>query len=415
MGLPGRRWLLLVTPPAGHPDLGRWRDDTPGCERIVHLNNAGASLTPRPVRQAIRAHLDLEDEIGGYEAADARMEATAQAVDDVAQLVGARRRNIALVQSSTAGFALALATFDFAPGDLIVTSRADYASNQIMYLSLARRLGAEIIRAPDLAEGGVDPAAVRDLIRRRRPKLVAITWVPTNSGLVQAVAEVGDACRAAEVPYLVDACQAVGQIPIDAAQIGCDYLAATSRKFLRGPRGIGFLYVADGALARGAHPLLPDMHGATWTDPERYQLAPDARRFEQFEISCALVLGLGAAARYAADVGLESARDRARALAAYARARLAELPGVRVLDRGPELCAIVTAETMGRPGAEIKLALRARGINTSSPSREDAVIDMDAKGASSAIRFSPHYYNTAAEIDTGVEAVREVLAPRAAR
>jgi selenocysteine lyase/cysteine desulfurase len=395
--------------PPDLPQVAGWRTDTPGCDRIVHLNNAGASLAPSPVREAVRAHLDLEDQIGGYEAADARAEAIARAADDVGRLLGARGRNIAMMQNSTAAFAQALGTFDFAAGDVIVTSLADYASNQIMYLSLSRRLGVEVIRAPDLAEGGVDPEAVRAIVRRRRPKLVAITWIPTNSGLVQAVAAVGEACRGAEVPYLVDACQAVGQVPIDVATVGCDYLAAASRKFLRGPRGLGFLYVADRALAQGAHPLLVDMHGATWTDPERFDLTPDARRFELFEISHALVLGLGAAARYALDVGLETARDRARALAAYARMRLAELPGVRVLDRGAELCAIVTAEPAGRPASEIKLALRARGINTSSPSREDAVIDMDAKGAASAIRVSPHYYNTAAEIDVAVEALAEVL------
>jgi cysteine desulfurase/selenocysteine lyase len=212
------------------------------------------------------------------------------------------------------------------------------------------------------------------------------------------------------VPYLVDACQAAGQLPIDVSAIGCDYLAATSRKFLRGPRGIGFLFAADRTLASGAYPLLVDMHGATWTDPDRFEVAPDARRFESWEISAALVLGLGAAARYAMDVGLETARDRARGLAAHARARLAEIPGVRVLDRGSELGAIVTAEPAGRAAAEIKLALRARGINTSSPGREDAVIDMDAKAASSAIRLSPHYYNTAEEIDTAVAALRELLA-----
>jgi selenocysteine lyase/cysteine desulfurase len=398
-----------MRPPPDVPELVRWRADTPGCERIVHLNNAGAALPPRPVREAIRAHLDLEEEIGGYEAADARDEAAGSAKDDLGRLVGGRRRNIALVQNSTTGFAQALGTLDFAAGDLIVTSLADYASNQIMYLSLAHRLGVEVVRAPDLPEGGVDPGAVRELVRRHRPMLVAMTWIPTNSGLVQEVAAIGAICREAEVPYLVDACQAVGQLPIDAAAIGCDYLAATGRKFLRGPRGIGFLYVADHALARGSHPLLVDMHGATWTDPDRYELTPDARRFEQYEISRALVLGLGAAAHYALGVGIEAARDRARALAAYARQRLAEVPGVRVLDRGPELGAIVAAEVAGRPALEIKLALRARGINVSSPSREDAVIDMDAKGATSAIRLSPHYYNTAAEIDAAVEAIGDLV------
>ncbi|MBA3497194.1 MAG: aminotransferase class V-fold PLP-dependent enzyme [Gemmatimonadales bacterium] len=398
--------------PADPPDLARWRADTPGCERRIHLNSAGASLVPRPVRAAIDAHLDLEDEIGGYEAGEARPEALERVGEDVGRVVGAARRNIAFSQNSTTAFAQALGAFDFAAGDVILTSRADYASNQIMYLSLARRLGVEIVRAPDLPEGGIDPQAVREIVRRRPPTLVAVTWIPTNSGLVQAVAPIGAVCRAADVPYLVDGCQAVGQMPIDAPAIGCDYLSATSRKFLRGPRGIGFLYVADHALAAGAHPLLVDMHGATWTDPDRFELTPDARRFESWEIAYALVLGLGAAAAYALEVGLETARERSWALAAYARERLTEVPGVRVLDRGAERCAIVTAELAGRAAAEIKLALRARGINTSSPARDDAVIDMDAKGASSAIRISPHYYNSAAEIDTAVESLGDLLGSR---
>jgi selenocysteine lyase/cysteine desulfurase len=398
-----------VNRPEDHPDQARWRADTPGCERRVHLNNAGAALVPTPVRQAIDAHLDLEDELGGYEAREARAEEIAAASEELGRLLGARGRNIALTQNSTTAFAGALSAFDFRPGDRILTSRADYASNQIMYLSLARRLGVEIVRAPDLAEGGVDPDAVRELIRRRPPTLVALTWVPTNSGLVQAVGPVGAVCRDTGVPYLVDACQAVGQMPVDAPALGCDYLAGTARKFLRGPRGIGFLYVSDSALAAGAYPLLVDMHGATWTDPDRFDLTPDARRFESWEIAQALVLGLGAAVRYALEVGLDTSRDRSRALAEYARARLGELPGVRVLDRGAERCAIVTLEPGGRPAAEIKLALRARGINTSSPEREDAVIDMDEKGTASAIRISPHYYNTAREVDQAVEALADLL------
>jgi selenocysteine lyase/cysteine desulfurase len=394
---------------AAASDLARWRAETPGCERLLHLNNAAAALVPRAVRDAIDAHLDLEERLGGYEAAEAQTAPIQQAYEGVARLLGARARNIALVQNSTIAFAQAISAFDFGPGSVLLTSRADYASNQIMYLSLARRRGVEIVRAPDAPEGGVDADEVRQLVSRRRPALVALTWVPTNSGLVQPVEDVGRICQEAGVPYLVDACQAVGQMPIDVQRIGCDYLAATSRKFLRGPRGVGFLYVSDTRLEAGAHPLLVDMHGATWVEADAFDLTPDARRFETWEFAYALVLGLGAAAAYALDVGLANARDRARELAAYARTRLAMVPEVRVLDRGPELCAIVTAAVAGRDAKEIKLALRARGINTSSPEREDAVIDMDEKQASSALRISPHYYNTKEEIDTAVEGLEEVL------
>ena len=391
------------------PDLARWRSDTPGCTHLVHLNNAGAALVPRPVRDAVLRHFALEEELGGYEAADAQVEPIRQVYADVARLLGASARNVALVQNSTVAFAQAMSAFDLAPGDVVVTSRSDYASNQIMYLSLARRRGVEVVRAPDAPEGGVDPEAVRKLVARRRPALIALTWIPTNSGLVQPVEAVGRICREADVPYLIDACQAVGQMPLDVGRLHCDYLAATARKFLRGPRGLGFLYVSDRMLKSDAHPLLVDMHGASWTEADSFELTPDARRFETWEFAHALVLGLGAAARYALEVGLDTAGERARELAQYARDRLAALPGVRVLDRGPELCAIVTVAVAGRDTKDIKLELRRRGINTSSPHREDAVIDMDEKRTQSALRISPHYYNTQEEIDTAVEALGEIL------
>jgi selenocysteine lyase/cysteine desulfurase len=392
------------------PAIARWRAETPGCERITHLNNAGASLMPRPVGEAIRAHLDLEQQVGAYEAADAESDAIQKGYVAMGRLLGADARNVALVQNSTVAFAQALSAFDLGPGDIVLTSRSDYASNQIMYLSLARRRGVVVVRAPDAPQGGIDPNAVRELIRRRRPALVALTWIPTNSGLVQPVEAVGEICRDAEVPYLIDACQAVGQLPIDVRALHCDYLSGTARKFLRGPRGLGFLYVSDRALSAGAHPLLVDMHGADWTDTDAFELHPDARRFETWEFAFALVLGLRAAAEYALKVGVESGGRRASELAEYAREKLGAVAGVRVLDRGPQLCAIVTVAIAGRDTTQIKLDLRARGINTSSPQREDAVIDMDEKQTLSALRISPHYYNTKEEIDTGVEAISEIIA-----
>jgi selenocysteine lyase/cysteine desulfurase len=390
-------------------DVERWRADTPGCSRVIHLNNAGAALVPRVVSDAISAHLRREQELGGYEAAESQAGALQSSYEALAGVLGCEARNLALVQNSTVAFAQALSAFDLKAGDIVLTSRSDYASNQIMYLSLARRRGVELLRAPDAVEGGIDPDEVRKLVRRRRPTLVALTWIPTNSGLVQPVKAVGQICRDAGIPYLVDACQAVGQLPIDVDDIHCDFLSATARKFLRGPRGLGFLFVSDRMLDSGAHPVLIDMHGATWSETDQFVLTPDARRFETWEFAYALVLGLGAAARYASQVGFEVAGARARELAEYVRDQLAVLPGVRVLDRGPQLCAIATAAFEARSAKDLKLALRARGINTSSPEREDAVIDMDEKQATSALRISPHYYNTREEIDTAVETLRELL------
>jgi selenocysteine lyase/cysteine desulfurase len=396
--------------PPDHPQLTRWRANTPEVTRLIHLNNAGAALAPLPVRRAVAEYLEREAALGGYEAAEASADQVRAASETVAALIGARRRNIALTQNATTAFAQAMATFDFHHGDRILTSRADYASNQIMYLALAQRLGVEVVRVPDAPEGGIDPDALDREAARRRPALVALTWVPTNSGLVQPLESVGEVCRRREIPYLVDACQAVGQLVVDVERLGCDYLAAAARKFLRGPRGIGFLYAADRVLEAGAYPITVDMHGATWSDPDRFTLTPDARRFESWEISYALVAGLGAAAAYALEVGIPTAGARASALATYARELLGAIAGVRVLDRGPALCAIATAAVAGRDAESLKLALRARGINTSAADREDAVIDMDEKGTRSVLRLSPHYYNTPEEIDAAVAALAELLA-----
>lgn len=388
--------------------LRAWRADTPGCEELVHLNNAGAALMPRPVIDAMRRHLDLETRRGGYEAADVMADEVRDTYDAVADLLGARSRNIAVTENATVAFAQAMSTFDFAPGDVIVTTRNDYISNQLLFLSLARRTGVEIHRAADLPEGGVDPASVAECIRHPRCKLVSVTWVPTNSGLIQPAEAVGAVCRDAGIPYIVDGCQAVGQIPVDVTQLACDYFSATARKFLRGPRGVGFLYVADRALDRGDAPLYIDMRGAAWTEADAYVPVDDARRFENWEFAYANVLGLGAAVRYALDVGIETGGRRARALAENLRARLEGVRGVRILDRGAERCAITTVAIERMGGAEVTARLRERGINVAAAERAFAVLDMDEKGVMSGVRLSPHYYNTVSEVDTAASAVAKL-------
>jgi selenocysteine lyase/cysteine desulfurase len=388
-----------VTAPADR--LERWRRDTPACGRI-HLNNAGASLMPQPVVEAVFGHLRRESEIGGYEASDEAAGRLAGVYGHLARLIGGTPEEVAVVENATAAFSLALSAFDFEPGDVLVTTRNDYTSNKIMYLALAERRGLRVLYARDSPEGGVNPASVRELAAHPRCRLVALTWVPTNSGLVQPAEEVGEVCAEVGVPYLVDACQAVGQLPVDVARLRCHFLAATARKFLRGPRGIGFLYVSQRMLARGAYPLGVDMRGARLDGDERFELAAGARRFENWEFPYALVLGMGEAARYALDeVGIEEGGRRAAGLAALLREKLAALPGIRVRDRGARLCAIVTAEVAGRDATQVVHRLREAGINTSASTSEDG-------SPVSVVRISPHYFNTREEIDAAVAALGEL-------
>jgi len=390
-------------------NIEKFRADTPGCRERVHLNNAGAALPPEPVIRRVQEHFALEATIGGYEAADAAADAIADAYHAIGSLIGAAPRNIAMTESATASYAQALTAIPFERGDMILTTRNDYVSNQIQFLSLESRVGVQVRRAPDAPEGGVDVDAIERIVREARPRAVCVTHVPTNSGLVQDVAAIGRICREHDVLYVVDACQSVGQMPVDVNALGCDFLSATSRKFLRGPRGAGFLFVSDRVLDGNLAPLMVDMHGAEWIDEHRYRLVDDAKRFETFEFAWALILGMAEAARYAASVGLDAIETRVAQLADILRRKLRELDGVRVLDRGPALCGIVSAATLGQEPRALMLALRERGINVNAQARPSALLDFDAKGATAALRLSPHYYNTEEELDVAVGALRELL------
>ncbi len=387
-------------------DLERLRAETPGVANRIHLNNAGAALMPAPVIAAIKDHIDLEAAIGGYEAEEqeaARLEAV---YDSIARLIGAESDEIALVGNATLAWDLAFYAFDFAPGDRILTARAEYAANYIAYLQVAKRSGAVIEVIPDDADGVLDPVALEAMIDGR-VKLISITWIPTNGGLVNPAAEVGRVARAHGVPYLLDACQAVGQLPIDVDALGCDMLAATGRKFLRGPRATGFLYLRRATLA-GLEPPMLDLFGATWTGPDTYTLREDARRFETWENNYATRLGLGVAADYAMAIGLEPIQARAFALADTLRAALGEIPGLTVHDLGKRPCAIVSFAVEGIESEAIEARLRERGVNVSTSSRASTLLDATARGLPVVVRASPHYYNTEDEIAEAADLVAKI-------
>ncbi|MGO1052716.1 aminotransferase class V-fold PLP-dependent enzyme [Crossiella sp. CA198] len=392
-------------------DLAALRADTPGCESVVHFNNAGCGLLARPVLAAMQEHLDLEARIGGYEASADQAEQVRDFYAALAELINCKPENIAFAGSATHAYTKALSAIPFERGEVILTTRNDFISNQIAFLALRKRFGVEVVHAPDHADGtGVDVEAMVALMRTRRPRLVAVTHVPTNSGLVQPIAEIGRHCRELGLLYLVDACQTVGQFEIDVEEIGCDLLSSTCRKYLRGPRGSGFLYVSDRVLREGYEPLFIDMYGARWVEPGRYQPVASAARFEEWEFPYSTLLGCAAAARYALRVGMAEVARYSPALGADLRARLAEVPGVRVLDRGPRLSAMVTFAIAGWDSAAFKTALDQRGINSALSFRELAQFDFADKQVDWALRLSPHYYNTQDEVARVAAAVAELAA-----
>ena len=388
-------------------DLARVRADTPGVANVLHFNNAGAALQPRPVTEAVIAHLMREAEIGGYEANEEAEPALEHCYDAIAQLLNCRRDEIAFVENATRAWDMAFYGFPLRAGDRVLTGKAEYASNYIAYLQVARRTGATIEAIDDDEHGQISIAALERAIDSR-VKLIALTHVPTNGGLVNPAAEVGRVARAAGVPFLLDACQSAGQLPLDVERLGCDMLSATGRKYLRGPRATGFLYIRRALMDRVEPPFL-DLHAATWVAPDRYELRPDARRFENWETNFAGKIGLGVAVDYALSHGLHAIAARVRALASDLRDMLDAIPGVTVRDKGLERCGIVTFTAEAMPADELKSALARRRINVTVSEASGTLLDMSERGLAAMVRASVHYYNSEAELERFAAAVAELV------
>ena len=378
-------------------DIAKARRDTPATAKIVHLNNAGASLPPQPVVAAQIAHVQREAEIGGYEAADEAQPRVANIYASIARIIGAGADEIALVENATVAWDMAFYAVPLQKGDRILTAQAEYSSNYIAFLQRQRQIGFSIEVIPNTPSGEIDVDALARMIDGR-VKLIAVTYVPTNGGLVNPAAEIGRIARQHGIMYLLDACQSVGQMPVDVNEMGCDLLSATGRKYLRGPRGSGFLYVKREVLDRLEPPFL-DNHAANWTAPDKYELRQDARRFENWENNYAAQLGLGAAVDYALDLGLENIAARIDVLAALLRQRLGAIPGVTVADIGRRKCGIVSMHLAGKDLSALRTTLRQRGFNCSISTPASTLLDATARRLPDVLRASVHYYNTEEEIE----------------
>jgi selenocysteine lyase/cysteine desulfurase len=370
---------------------------------FIHLDNAGASLMPRCVLETQIEHLRLEASVGGYEAERLRSAEIEAVYDSVAQLIRCHRDEVAIVENATVGWMMAFYSLEFAPGDRILTAEAEYASNYLAYLQVAREQGVVIETIPSSDSGEISVDALREMIDER-VRLISVTHVPTNGGLVNPIEDIGAVAREHGIFYIVDTCQSAGQMMLDVNTIQCDVLTATGRKFLRGPRGTGFLYVRRAAL-ENLHPPMIDLFSARWVAADRYELRADARRFENWENNYAAKLGLGRAIDYALDIGIEAIEREVTRLAALLRERLAALPGVTVQDIGRRQCGIVTFSVAGVEATEIETRLREARILVSVSSPSSTLIDASRRRLPSLVRSGVHYFNLESELDALVEVV----------
>lgn len=374
----------------------------------IFLNNAGSSLMPQVVLDSMINYLHQEEQFGGYEVANRNAELLEQFYDETAKLINCKSSNIAFATSATDAYAKALSSIVFKERDVIITTVDDYISNQIVFISLQKKLNVKVIRTKNLSDNELDLEDLEHLIKEHRPKLVAVTHIPTNSGLIQNVESVGKICRQYDVLYLVDACQSVGQLEVDVEKIGCDFLTATGRKFMRGPRGTGFLYVSDKVLEQNYAPLLLDMRGANWSEFDDYELFKTAKRFEHWEISYASLLGLMEATKYANAVGMQEIENYNRKLSEKLRQNLKN-NGFNVWDWGNNLSSIVTFSGPDGDLENIQKVLKENNVFFSVTYKNSALIDFTNKNINGIVRLSPHYFNTVDEIEKVSEILKNSL------
>jgi selenocysteine lyase/cysteine desulfurase len=390
-------------------DVERARALTPGCDEVLHLNHAGASLLPQPVLAAVVGHLELEARTGGYEAAAEAAPALERTYAALAELIGGAPDEIALLDSASRAWDMAVYSLPLQPHDRVLIGRAEYGANAISLLQLQRRTGCQLVLIEDDAEGQMDLDALERALSELEVAMVSLVHVPTQSGLVNPAVEVGRLCNEAGVLFVLDACQSAGQLPLDVAELGCGILTGNGRKFLRGPRGTGFLWVHP-ALVGQIEPVMLDLHAASWVAPDRYEVREGARRFEMWERDVAAQIGLGVAVDHALGWGIDAIAERNVALAAGLRDRLAEIPGVTVRDRGRQLCAITTFTVDGMDPEDVRTRLRGVGVNVSVSTLDSAQLDLSHRGLESVVRASVHYVTTEEELDRFAAELRSLIA-----
>lgn len=388
-------------------DIDRARGDTRAASQLIHFNNAGSSLMPAVVADSLHNYLHDEEKYGGYETTALRARELDNFYQSFSKLLNCQTNEIAYIENATRAWDMIFYSIPLKPGDRILTSVAEYGSNMIAYLQRARQTGAKLVVVPNDEFGQLDTKALEQLIDDKT-RLISVSHIPTGGGLVNPVAEIGRIANAANIPYLLDACQSMGQLPVDVKEIGCDFASGTGRKYLRGPRGTGVLYVSK-VMADKLEPAMLDQHAADLISPMEYQIIEGAKRFENWEQFFAGKVALGVAVDYALSWGIDSIEQRNTTLADSLRVRLSAIPGVTVTDEGSTRCAIVTFICKQINATELQKLFARESINVSVSSGSGTLMSFQQRGLDEVVRASVHYYNTETEIDVFIKKLEQFL------
>ena len=389
-------------------DINSLRNETPGSAEVIHFNNAGASLVSNKVLNAQLNYIKEESIYGSYETQAKRAEDLNTFYNEVAKLIGADADEIAYTESSTVAWLRAFFALEFKLGDEVICDSFSYASNYIAFLNAKDRFGIEIKIIDQVETGEIDLNELEKAISPKA-KLISITHIPTNNGIVNPAEEVGAIAKKHNIIYQLDACQSVGQYPIDVNKIQCDFLSATGRKYMRGPRGTGFLYVRKELISK-INPLSLDLHSAEWLSNETFKARNDAKKFETWESNRAAKYAMAVATNEINSLGIKAIWERVQFISNHLRQKLTSIPSIEVTDIGKIKSGIVTFRSSIKSTSEIKEHLSNHKINTVVAVKNGTLIDMSKRNIDSVVRASLHYYNTEEEIDKFVACLSKFIA-----
>ncbi len=392
----------MITP----QEVEKFRAETKGTLQKIHFNNAGASLPPNVVVETVVNYLQEEALMGGYETEAKYQSQLADTYKLIARLINANASEIAIVENASTAWGLAFYGIEFKPGDEIITSEMEYSTNVLAFLNVQEQLGVIIKLIPNDEQGNFTITEFKQAISAKT-KLIAITYIASTTGGMMPVTEIGKIAAEHGILYLIDACQAAGHAPLDVKEIGCDMLSVTGRKYLRAPRGTGFLYVRREVQDK-LKVLYMDSLAAELISDNEFKLRDDARRFELYEKNRSLILGLGRAVEYALNIGVGRIWERIQHLAALLRSQLVTINGLTLHDQGTNQCGIVTFSIAGVESIAIKEKLAKQDINVSVGQPASTMYYMNKHHITSLVRASVHYYNTEEEIAILIDAIKQI-------
>lgn len=389
------------------PEVQQLRMETKGCKHTAHFNNAGASLPPDIVVDSVIEYLREEALYGGYEVESVWKPKIENTYELIAQMINADATEIAITENASIAWRIAFHGIEFEEGDEIITSELEYVTNMLGFAQLQKRkrVNIKVIETNDNGNFLIDE--LENAITKQT-KLIAVTHISSSNGMVMPVEHIGAIARKHGILYLVDACQSVGHMPTDVKQIKCDMLSVTGRKYLRAPRGTGFLYVRR-EIQDKISPVYIDFHSIQSSTVKNFQLKDSARRYEVFEKNRALTIGLGKAVGYALNIGLDKIWQRICFLAEILRGSLLNVNGVSVHDVGSKRSGIVTFSIIGVDSLLVKQELIKRNINVSIGGALATPVFMDKYKLNNILRASVHYYNTEDEIMLLCDALTNII------